>query len=1086
MSGRSKTANTPTRYAGLQVQTSLLGTIIPVGWGTFRCKSNVVWYSNFKSKAVKSAAAGKGGATTSSYTYTADVIIGLCEGPINAITTVWKDTTALTTLKAAGLSVSLGAIGQPVWGYLASGDPSQAIGYSGLVIAYASNYALDSTATLPDHSFEVQTFTLVSGLKDANPADILTDWFTNDRYGVPNWDPACLADWTSYRTYCLAANLLLSPVIDSQRQASDFLHEILQASNSDCVWSEGLLKIIPYGDTAVSANGASWTPNLVPVYSLDDDSYVVKDASDDPVSVDLEDQSDAYNIVQIDYLSRSNAYNSGLQTAQDLANIVQYGRRKQDPTSLHSICDDTVAQTVAQLVLQRTLYIRGQYKFELAWSYDLLEPMDIVEITDSVLGLTAYPVRIVQIDEDEDAMLTVTAEDLLVGVSHAPLYANQDTAGFVVDRQIDPGGVEANLLLWSEDQTQSVWTAADLAVTRGGADPYGGTNACALVAATASGVHGLTQAFTAFSGLAYTFAVFVAPNGFKAVRVKLASTTSAALALVDVDVSAGAVITPATASGGATNAVATVTAAAGGFWRVSISAVLAADTALVASLEVLGAGGAETYAGDGASGLSVWGAQLKQGVDVPVYAATQGAIAGPLLFNPPSVLNPGGAAAWAAAAGGADWGGCNVWTSLDNAEYQQAGTINAPARYGAALNALPAAADPDTADTLDIDLGASAGALTAASDAQADASATLCLIDGELIAFSAASLTNPSRYALGGYIRRGILGTPIAAHAAGAPFVRLDSAVFQLPYLATQQGRAVYVKFQSFNVWGAATQDLADCNAYTITPALTGATAPGASAWTAVGATLSNNGVAIPALQISGASDNPSASGVIFYYRASGSGAWISAGLHSNATTLYDITSVASGGYYDVGVAYLVNGVDGAIQTIATAIQAGAASSGGAAGTVLLDSSVSGAASFAVPSGYPGAHVLIEIWGADGGCMVWTGSPPTRVLEAGGSGGYGSLVQAVTAGATTISFTIGAAGASGGFNGSGGAPAFGGGDTTVTSPAMTAHGGGAATTSTPGAGGPAGTGGSTNTAGAAGAGQTPTPANGRIRITAQA
>ena len=1077
MSGRTKTANTPTRYAGLQVQTSLLGTIIPVGWGTFRCKSNVVWYSNFQSKAIKSAAAGKGGATTTGYTYSADVIIALCEGPIGAITTVWKDTTSLTTLKAAGLSAVLGDLGQATWGYLTTHDPAQAIGYSGLVVCYAPGYALDSSASLPSHSFEIQSLTLVAGLKDANPADILTDWFTNARYGVPNWSTSALGDWTSYRDYCLAANLLLSPVIDSQRQASDFLHEILQASNSDCVWSEGLLKLIPYGDTPVTANGVTWTPDLTPIYALDDDSFIVKDHGDDPVSVDLQDQSDAYNIVQIDYLSRTNAYNSGLQTAQDLANIIQYGRRKQDPVSLHSICDDTVAQTVAQLTLQRTLYIRGQYKFNLSWSYDLLEPMDIVEITDAGLGLAAYPVRIVQIDEDEEAMLTVTAEDLLAGVSHAPLYAHQDVAGFVVDRLVDPGGVEANLLLWSEDQTHPAWSLSNLTVTAGVADPYGGTAADTLVATTANAVHASSQAFTAFPGLAYTFAVFVAPAGRKQVRVKLASATSAAQVLVEADVSAGVITTPATASGGADNPIATLTAM-GGFWRVSVSAILAEDTALSAVIEVLSDTGADTYAGDGASGLTVWGAQLKQGVDVPVYAATQGAIAGPILFNPPSVLTPGGSAAWAAVAGGANWGGCYVWTSLDDNSYQQVGSIDAPARYGRLAAAWPAGADPDTTDSLLVDLGASGGAVIGTTPAQADASASLCLVESELIAFSSAALTAPSRYTLSGYIRRGALGTAIAAHAAGAPFVRMDSAVFELPYLATQQGALVYVKFQSFNPWGNALQDLSDCNAYTLTPSPVSATAPASSAWTAVGATLSNNGVAVPALQITGRSDNPSASGIIFYYRISGVGPWQSAGLHSNATVLYDITSVSSGSYYDVGVAYLVNGVDGAIQVIATSLQVGSAAVGGTAGTVLLDTSLSGSGSYTIPSGFTGTSVQVEAWGGDGGDLRWTGTAPTYVLHHGGAGGYCSIVQSVSPGAV-ISFNIGAAGNTGAENGSYGALGTAGQATTVATPSFLAYGGAFATGSADGAGGSAS--GGTATPGATGGG---VGSNGRIRITA--
>ena len=94
MAGHSAGA-APTRYAGIQVQTSALGVQMPIVWGTARCKCNLVWYNNFKSKAQK-AQAGKGGSTVTGYSYTADLILGICEGPISAIKTVYVDSNVYT------------------------------------------------------------------------------------------------------------------------------------------------------------------------------------------------------------------------------------------------------------------------------------------------------------------------------------------------------------------------------------------------------------------------------------------------------------------------------------------------------------------------------------------------------------------------------------------------------------------------------------------------------------------------------------------------------------------------------------------------------------------------------------------------------------------------------------------------------------------------------------------------------------------------------------------------------------------------------------------------------------------------------
>src|SRR5262249_3078654 len=113
MAGHSAGA-APTRLAGIQVQTSALGVQIPIVWGTARCKCNLVWYNNFQSKPQK-AATGKGGSTVTGFTYSASLILGVCEGPISAIKTVYVDSKvykdgATSALAQVGLSIATGAV----------------------------------------------------------------------------------------------------------------------------------------------------------------------------------------------------------------------------------------------------------------------------------------------------------------------------------------------------------------------------------------------------------------------------------------------------------------------------------------------------------------------------------------------------------------------------------------------------------------------------------------------------------------------------------------------------------------------------------------------------------------------------------------------------------------------------------------------------------------------------------------------------------------------------------------------------------------------------------------------------------------
>jgi hypothetical protein len=1025
MAGRSA-SNAVTRYPGIQVQTSALGVNIPIGWGTFRCRCNLVDYLDFKSTAQK-AASGKGGVTTG-YNYSATIILAVCEGPIDAISQVWvngkdyahgsvgsgvADTGSQIATSQANLSMSLGNIGQTPWSYLVSAHPSHAIGYSGLVLVFAENYALDSSASTPNHSFEVvRTASFgVGSTPDADPSLVVTDFFQNTRTGVPSWQTGLLdsVSLAQYRAYSLAAGLLVSPVIDQQRSASDFLTELLLATNSTVVWSEGLLKFVPYGDTALSGNGKTYTPNNTPVYSLNDDDYVVEiDSNDPPLQADIQDQSDAYNVVQLEYLDRTNQYNMAIALASDAANVAQYGMRRQDPTTVHCLCTPTVAAVAAQLYLQRTLYIRAQYKLKLGWQFALLEPGDLVELTDAGLGLAAYLVRITQIDEDENGVLSLTCEDYPIGISNAPLYAMQTSMGAQPNQNIDPGGVEANLLLYSQDWTNAAWTKAAITATAAATtDPVtGATDAQSIVPTTANSSHGVREApTTTFAGANYTFCVYLKTDGYTGAKLQFTDLGSNVVS-VSVNLSTG-LITATSAATGNTLVSSSITSLGSSWYRVAMTAQMAVG-AFWAEINVLNNSGAASFAGDGVSGLYIWGAQLSQGVDIRPYAVTTTAPSGPQLFNPPIALTPAGVAMWAAAAGGPNWGGANLWVSFDGTNYELVGsTPQGSGRLGALTANYPIGGDPDTTDTLSVDLSASNGTLTSAAQAVADASGTLCLVGAELIAFETATLTGANRYNLASYVRRGVLNTAIAAHAAGAPFIRLDDAIFDFPYLATQAGQTVSVKFQSFNLWGLGVTTLQNCIAYTAVPIPAGARPPSSAAWTAIGTVLSNGGQSTPAIIITGHSDNASASGVEFFYRPTGTSAWISAGISSNATTQKVITSIQANQTYDVAVAYIVGGVLTALQIITSGgATSGGGASGGAPGTSLLNDAVAGSGkTFTCPTGAY-AHVDIVLTGFPGAGSGSGGKG--GYSDTGGGGGMAVVVKGfpVTPGTTVFTYTL--------------------------------------------------------------------------------
>ncbi len=85
------------------------------------------------------------------------------------------------------------------------------------------------------------------------------------------------------------------------------------------------------------------------------------------------------------------------------------------------------------------------------------------------------------------------------------------------------------------------------------------------------------------------------------------------------------------------------------------------------------------------------------------------------------------------------------------------------------------------------------------------------------MSYATATLTSGDQYALT-YLYRGLYGTAMATHASGAPFARLDSTVFKYDLPAEYVGIKLYIKLQSFNVFGGGVQDLSTCAVCTYTP----------------------------------------------------------------------------------------------------------------------------------------------------------------------------------------------------------------------------------------------------------------------------
>ena len=738
-------------FNSMRIQQSAYGLAVPLVYGTNRVSANLMWYSDFKSTAhtTTQKTGGKGGKTktkTTTYTYSASLILGLCGTTIQKVGKIWREKEQLVDKIESGVTISpidqlefelyKGTQTQGVWPYLTSKHPTQALNYRGIAYVAAANFELGGDPSLSNHNFEVvsdiifkgknlfnkaeivageyfspsalkiiassvyrrsgfipvtagKTYTLsgnlsgssqiawyatedkstsaisnstsrtaiapaganfavfnitntgaqdttydsttqleegsvatsyssyLGGIHDANPADVIRDILENVHYGAA---PGKIqGDYSQMYQYCGAANLLISPVFSEQRPAFEIVNEIAEAVNCEVVpVPGGMIKIIPYADIPISGNGLVYTPNLTPVYHLTDDDFL------EPVKVKRKRQSDSFNHVKVEYINRYNQYNNDIAEVKDQANIETFGLNTQDTIKLNMFCEPEIANQAAQLLLQKNIYVLNTYEFDLSFKYCLLEPMDIVTITDSSLGLNQFPVRIKKIKEDQDGVLSIEADELALGSRTARSYTFQESGGYQ--------GVES--------------------------DPG---------------------------------------NAFA-----------------------------------------------------------------------------------------------------------------PVIFEPPMDVTQGENQIFIAVAGGSNWGGCNVWASMDGASYEIIGTVNGSARYGELTAAITA-----NDDNLTVQLNTNSQILSG-TIAEALAQNTLSMVGNEFFNYTTSELMGEGRYKLSG-LYRSDYGFP-EAHAVNEPYVRIDKAIFKYPYNPKfYLNKQLYFKFTSFNGLQQNEQSLDEVAAYTYT-----------------------------------------------------------------------------------------------------------------------------------------------------------------------------------------------------------------------------------------------------------------------------
>jgi hypothetical protein len=380
-------------------------------------------------------------------------------------------------------TVAEGTVGQAPYSFLSGSFPGAAIGYTGIATVLYEPMDMGVAGAPQENRFEVITPGIYGGvyangtpILDCNPVYCMEQVLTNTQWGlgvgaIPfpssfidngpggTWGsagtPGVQSVGATAWTWFASNSFFISPLLDAQDTAASAMSKWLEAGMCAAFVSEGLLKLVPYGDTTQAANGCTWTAPSIFVAALDDTSFIAKEGQD-PVSIKRSAWQDAYNTVQVDWNNRSNQYAHEITQESDQSLINRFGSRIEDAQSwdfIHTLAAATVA---ANLRLKHGTYIRNTYEFSLPYTYSYLEPMDLVTLTTSSvwaagvnntnLGVTNLPVRILKIVDDPVSGLKIEAEDYPFGAGAATLFNKGQSAAEVISNSYaSPGSSEVVL-----------------------------------------------------------------------------------------------------------------------------------------------------------------------------------------------------------------------------------------------------------------------------------------------------------------------------------------------------------------------------------------------------------------------------------------------------------------------------------------------------------------------------------------------------------------------------------------------------------------------------------------------------------------
>ncbi len=320
--------------------------------------------------------------------------------------------------ESESMTGSIGLTFQAPPPYISSRYPSEAIPYSRVAYAFFPSFQMGQSASPPNPEFWVigmgaydVTGTITgTPVFDASPYVIIYDLLTDPVHGL-GASGAYIDSMTQFNNFCVASGMFLSASINGQQQIQQIIQLITQQTVAETWWSESRLKAMPWYDQTVVGYGKTFTPSSTISYQLTNDHFL-QSSSAGPLAMSRTAVFDTFNQFSTNFNNRAINYSTDTATIDDLGNQILYGIRPAPATQGQYIADATVAFVSCTLQMQKQLYSRRTFTFKLPYIFSLLEPFDIITITDTAAAIVALPCRVLSTKFNKDYTIDVQAQEL--------------------------------------------------------------------------------------------------------------------------------------------------------------------------------------------------------------------------------------------------------------------------------------------------------------------------------------------------------------------------------------------------------------------------------------------------------------------------------------------------------------------------------------------------------------------------------------------------------------------------------------------------------------------------------------------------